>query len=158
MVDDEKQEVSRSSITPHLLIPVTKHLPVYSARFSIQAGFWDRVFLVWYTRCLTGRRAYHGSRPGRCGFEGLCEAVQGEDRREEEASPIAVGPSSGLCVFDGIGEREGEAAGGQGKSAGGVEGLEGGGEDGIAACRSTTRHCRSKCVDPLRLSLVPCLL
>jgi len=118
-----------------------------SARFSIQSGFWDRVFLVWYTRCFPGRGAYHGSRPGRCGFDRLCEAVQGEDRGEEEAGPIAVGPSSGLCVSDGIGEREGEVAGGWGKGAGGVEGLEGSGEDGIAPRRSTACRCRSKRVD-----------
>jgi hypothetical protein len=168
MVDDEKKEVSRSSII-HLIPPSEEGGGIsfrslnqfpYSARFSIQARFWDRFFLFRYSRCFSGRGTYHGSRPGRCGFERLCKAVQGEDRGEEEAGPIAVGPSSGLCVSDGIGGREGGVARRQGKSTGGVEGLEGSGEDGIGPCRSTTR---SRCIDlesyrRTRLLLAPCLL
>ena len=110
------------------------HYP-WPARVPIQASDWDRLFFVWHTRRFPRWGAHHGSRPGRCGLERFCEAVQGEDRGEEEAGPITVGASSGLCVFDGIGEREGEVAGGQGKSAGGVERIGGSGEDGIAPCR-----------------------
>ena len=167
MVDDEKQEVSRSSITPHpplgrggrgILFRSLNHRP-YSARFSIQARFGDRIFLVWYACCFPGRGAYHGSRPGRCGFERLCGTVQGEDRGEEEAGPIAVGPSSGLCVSDGIGEREGGVAGRQSKSAGGVEGLEGSGEDGVGPrCSTSCCYRNRKCVDLESFHLAPCPL
>jgi hypothetical protein len=158
MVDDEKQEVSRTFIT-HAKTPMSsfrslKPVP-YTARLPIQVGLGNRFFLVWYARCLPRGCAYHGGRPGRCGLDGLREAFQGEDRGEEEAGPIVVDAPSGLCVFDGIGDREGQVAGGRGKSAGGIERLEGSGEDGTAS------RCYSKGVDPespASLTLAACLL
>jgi len=64
--------------------------------------------------CLPRCGPYRGSRLGKGDLKRLCEAVQGEDRGEEEPGPIAVGPSSRLCVTDG-------SCGGEGESAGGIE-------------------------------------